>query len=210
MLLSPSKFLTRPFLRQLLENRFISPSGKEYCAEEVNELLSFKESNSALSDYARQIEEYHTPQPSEFGDHKNLCTDIVSTDDTPIKIQADTIFSLNELPPQCFIGTAHTGRAAADSAAEGGQCGLAPPIKHQKGATQVAPSKRRKSTMLETSALEKSLKITSKPKEIDVDSALELLDEWITEFSDTSKSLKEEIKKRGSKQSPGSNKKGAR
>lgn len=39
MIKSPSKYSSRDFLRELIENNYISPRGTEYCAEEVNEMF---------------------------------------------------------------------------------------------------------------------------------------------------------------------------
>ncbi len=55
MLKTPSKFLQRPFLRDLLENRCLSPRGKEYCEEEVRDLLIEKEQRLALIEQEREL-----------------------------------------------------------------------------------------------------------------------------------------------------------
>jgi hypothetical protein len=44
---SPSKHLSRDFLRELAENNYISPRGIEYCAEEVDQMRHEKESELA-------------------------------------------------------------------------------------------------------------------------------------------------------------------
>lgn len=51
MVRSPSKFLSIKFLQALKEERYLSPTGKEYCAEEVDDLL-----NQKLCDYASRCE----------------------------------------------------------------------------------------------------------------------------------------------------------
>ncbi len=55
MLKTPSKFLQRPFLRDLLENQCLSPRGKEYCEEEVRDLLIEKEQRLALIEQEREL-----------------------------------------------------------------------------------------------------------------------------------------------------------
>lgn len=57
MIKSPSKFLSRPFLKRLTENRFISPRGLEYSEPEVTELLTIKEMNQAEIDFRREQKE---------------------------------------------------------------------------------------------------------------------------------------------------------
>lgn len=49
---------------------------------------------------------------------------------------------------------------------------------------------------LPTSALEKRLKITAKPKEISIDDALALLDEWTLEFDEITKDLSKQKRKK--------------
>jgi hypothetical protein len=48
---SPSKFLSIKFLQELKAERYLSPQGKEYCAEEVDDLL-----NEKLCAYATKCE----------------------------------------------------------------------------------------------------------------------------------------------------------
>jgi len=55
MLLSPNKNLSRSFLRSLKDNRFISPRGKEYCPEEVIELLMKKEMKYAEIEFNAEL-----------------------------------------------------------------------------------------------------------------------------------------------------------
>ncbi len=55
MIKSPSKFLSRGFLRGLLAERCLSPMGVEYCEAEVKDLLHEKESRLASDDYDREL-----------------------------------------------------------------------------------------------------------------------------------------------------------
>lgn len=57
MIQSPSKYLSRNFLRGLINNRNLSESGKEYCEQEVRDLLNEKESRLALRDYAEEMKQ---------------------------------------------------------------------------------------------------------------------------------------------------------
>lgn len=52
---SPSKYLNKPFLKQLTENRFLSPRGIEYCPDEVRDLLIKKEMEQAEIDFRREM-----------------------------------------------------------------------------------------------------------------------------------------------------------
>ncbi len=63
MLQSPSKSLSRSFLKRLTENRFISPRGKEYSPEEVTELLTEKEMRHAESQFGAELRQAK-PQPT--------------------------------------------------------------------------------------------------------------------------------------------------
>ena len=54
---SPSKYLSRRFLKYLLENRCISPNGVEYSEAEVFELLLEKESRHYAPEFDRRLRE---------------------------------------------------------------------------------------------------------------------------------------------------------
>lgn len=57
MIKSPSKNLQLKFLKALIENRFISPGGTEYCEPEVRDLLMMKETALALRGYSLILKE---------------------------------------------------------------------------------------------------------------------------------------------------------
>lgn len=57
MLQTPHKNLSRNFLRALIENRFISPSGKEYSPEEVTELYHEKSTRLADIEFSKLLRE---------------------------------------------------------------------------------------------------------------------------------------------------------
>jgi hypothetical protein len=52
---TPSKYLSRTFLKALIENRFVSPGGIEYCEGEVLDLYFEKESRLNEKVYAREL-----------------------------------------------------------------------------------------------------------------------------------------------------------
>ena len=57
MIQTPSKNLSREFLRELLRNRCLSASGVEYCEAEVKEALIEKESRLADQDFNKILRE---------------------------------------------------------------------------------------------------------------------------------------------------------
>ena len=60
MLQTPSKYLSRSFLKNLLDNRCITETGKEYSEEEVRDLLNQKNNDLALKDYYQEIKAYES------------------------------------------------------------------------------------------------------------------------------------------------------
>lgn len=57
MLKSPSKFLSRKFLYELLDNECISPAGVEYDRGEVLDLLMEKETRLRAPEFDRMLRE---------------------------------------------------------------------------------------------------------------------------------------------------------
>ena len=55
MVKSPSKYLSRKFLFDLMENRFISPSGVEYCEPEVIDLFVDKETRLRAKEFDKNL-----------------------------------------------------------------------------------------------------------------------------------------------------------
>lgn len=67
-ILSPSKYMTRQQLRQILRDNCIAASGAEYCESEVIDLLHEKETRLAAQDYDRAWLDYiATKDPNNGG-----------------------------------------------------------------------------------------------------------------------------------------------
>lgn len=123
MLLTPHKTLSRPFLRRLVENRFLSPRGLEYCPEEVMDLLHEKETRLAqhefsvmlkqranLIDHAATIRSFQNSVMASL--QRNTTREcaaekIVSSDYAPSSFYSDTIFSLPVKSTDSLIVTQH-------------------------------------------------------------------------------------------------------
>lgn len=119
MILSPSKFLSRKFLRGLQSSYYLSESGLEYCPFEVDYLLAEKETRIALVEYNEQLHrlaEQHENSGIDKGSSESL-----SSNDAPILICADTTLVLKELQNQCQDGTTLETPAPIDSIESIGQ-----------------------------------------------------------------------------------------
>lgn len=100
MILSPSKFLQRSFLRELQQNYYVSRGGKEYFPDLVDELLAEKEQRLALIEYNEALKA-HARHAENSGINKGLPPDLSSNDAGKL-FCADTIFPLKEVQKGCF------------------------------------------------------------------------------------------------------------
>lgn len=106
MIKSPSKYLSREFLRGLKNSYYLSKSGLEYCPFEVDYLLAEKETRLAVVEYNEQLHK-SAQQHSNSGIIKGF-PPIVSSNNAPKLFRADTIFPLKEVQNRCFYGTETT------------------------------------------------------------------------------------------------------
>jgi len=100
MLLSPSKYLSREFLRRLKESLYITETGREYSAFEVDYMLAEKESRLALAEYNAELRRL-------INQNNELNTEIqnsLSSNDAPKINRADTTLVLKKVSGQCFYG----------------------------------------------------------------------------------------------------------
>jgi len=173
---TPSKYLSRAFLRELLDNRCISRGEIEYSEEEVRDLLNEKDCELSLSDYTKAIQDYETELAAlELGIVKGL-QNSQSSNNAPILFCANTVFPLKELPSQCFND-------------------FAPKKQQQYGAMQIAPFYKGKTMQSKSAKLEKSFKNKGRWQVIDTDKGLELCKLWMQEIDEERTKLQRDIAK---------------